>query len=684
MNSNVDRLESSVKSIKDKLKKLKNEINEHNYLYHTLDTPQISDYQYDQLFQELLDLENSHPELITKDSPSQRTGSAPLDKFEKVEHKIPMLSLQNSYSPEDIFAFDERVKKVLGSDKNIDYMCEPKLDGLAIELIYEKGHFTRALTRGDGLVGEDVTLNVKTIKSIPLVLPMKNPPAVFEVRGEIVIHKKDFLNLNEEQKNQELEPFANPRNAAAGTLRQLDSKVAASRPLRVYAYAPGFTEGLSLESHVKFFEFLKSNTVPNLLDFKVRKNNLLKICKGPEDVVEHYHFIEKVRDSLDFEIDGMVIKVNDYQLQSELGFIARSPRWASAAKFKPEQVTTTVESIVIQVGRTGALTPVAIMKPVKVGGVTITHATLHNQSEIERKDVRVGDSVIVQRAGDVIPEVVEVVIKKRPKNTKAFQFPTHCPTCKEKAVKEDGEAVLRCVNILCPDIVQESLKHFVSKKAMNIDKLGEKIVQSLWDAKLVRKFSDIYKLKKTDLIDLERLGEKSAQNIITSINQSKEPTLAKFIFSLGIRFVGEQTAKALAKYYGNIDDFLKAQSDDLLKINDVGPKVVESITKVLQDPDFITEVKQIIKNGVTLKEVEMTSHTKMLDGLKIVVTGSFEKIDRNQIKEIIESHGGSSPSSVSKKTDYVLAGEAAGSKLEKAESLGVKVINWDEFQGLIQ
>jgi len=671
-------------STKEEYKKLKDLIALHNYNYHTLDKPVISDLKYDKLFDQLLKFEEQNPSLVTLDSPSQRAGSTPLDKFKKAKHRNPMLSLQNSYSPEDIIAFDERIKKFLGSDEPVSYMCEPKLDGLALELIYENGVLTQALTRGDGVTGEDVTLNVKTIKSIPLKLKTKSIPAIFEVRGEVVMHKNDFAELNRQQELDGLETFANPRNAAAGTLRQLDSKVAAKRPLKFYAYAPGHLEGIDPKNHQSFLKQAHKYQLPNLLSYKANKKNLLKLCESATEVVEHYHFIESIREQLEFEIDGMVIKVNDYGLQNELGFIARSPRWASAAKYKPSQETTVINDIIVQVGRTGALTPVAIMEPVKVGGVTITHATLHNESEIERKDVRVGDTVVVQRAGDVIPEVVEVILEKRNKKNKKFKFPTKCPVCKDTATKNEVEAVYRCSNNLCPAILKESLKHFVSKKAMNIDKLGEKIIESFWDAKLINNYSDIYLLTKEQILTIERQGEKSATNIIASINSSRTPSLAKFIYSLGIRFVGEQTAKSLANHYGSIDNFLEAKEEDLLLINDIGPKVTTSIVNSLKNKKFISEIKKIIKNGVNIQSLQNNVRDKKLAGLKIVVTGSFDDMGRSEIKTLIEQFGGSSPTSVSKNTDYVLAGEAAGSKLEKAEKLNVPILNWNSFQALLK
>ncbi len=668
---------------KEKHKKLSIEIEQHNYNYHSLDKPTISDYQFDQLFNELLELESKHPELVTETSPSQRAGSTPLDKFSKVKHRTPMLSLQNSYSPDDILAFDERIKKFLNSDEDVEFICEPKLDGLALELVYEKGLLTKAITRGDGTTGEDVTLNTKTIKTIPLKIDAGAVPDVFELRGEVLLHKSDFESLNEGQLSQGLETFSNPRNAAAGTLRQLDSRVAATRPLRFYAYAPGVIDGHGADSHYQFLEAVNQLKIPNLIAKKIKKSAIIKKCKNAEEAVAHYHFIESVRDQLEFEIDGMVMKVNSFQLQQELGFVARSPRWATAAKYKPKQETTVIKDIVLQVGRTGALTPVAIMEPVFVGGVTITNATLHNESEIARKDVRIGDTVVVQRAGDVIPEVVEVVLKKRKKSSVAYEFPQKCPVCGTKAEKNEDEAVYRCPNLFCPAVVKESLKHFVSKKAMNIDKLGEQITKQLWTEGLVKTFSDIYTLKKEDILPLERQGEKSANNIIKSIDASRQPELSRFIYALGIRFVGEQTAKTLANYYQDVPSFLKATEEDLLALNDIGPKVASSITSSLSNKDFVKEVQNLLKNGVKIAKSDVTNASKKLKGLKFVITGSFDNYKRSDLKKTIEVNGGSSPGSVSKNTDYLIAGEAAGSKLKKAEDLGVKVLSIEQFLAML-
>ena len=686
-----------------RLNELKEIIRHHDHAYHVLDKPTVSDYEYDQLLDELLRLEEKHPDWKTEDSPSQRVGGKPLDQFEKLAHKTPMLSLQNSYSQEDIIAFDERVKKFLKTDRPITYFCEPKLDGLAVELIYEDGQLTGALTRGDGQVGENVLQNVRTIRSIPLKLSGKNFPKLLEVRGEILMFKEDFKQLNEAQQEAGQKVFANPRNASAGTIRQLDPSVSAQRPLKMFCYAKGIIEGQDFSTQKNFEEQLAKWGLPTLplsehspeviaknlkaaqsKSFSYNKTALSLICQGPEQAVAHYYYIEKMRPYLPFDIDGTVVKVNSWELQEDLGTIARSPRWATAAKYKPEQAETTITKIDVQVGRTGALTPVAIMNPVKVGGVTVSNATLHNQDEIDRKDVRVGDTVIVQRAGDVIPEVVSVIKEKRKKSAKAFKIPTQCPVCSEETVKLEDEAVRRCVNSFCPAILKQSLKHFVSRKAMNIDKLGDKLIDQFVDEELIAKYSDIFKLKEKELLALERQGKKSVENLLNSITKSKSQDLSRFIYALGIRFVGEQTAKTLANHYQSIDAFLAAKTDELVEIRDIGPKVAESISKALKNKSFHKEVERLLKAGIKIKNPAKakTSGSQKLSGLNIVVTGSLP-MGRDEIKDLIVENGGKSPSSVSKKTDYVLAGESAGSKLEKAQDLEIPVLDWDSFQKML-
>ncbi len=659
-----------------RIKQLSKEIKEHDIRYHTEDRPSISDYEYDQLLAELQKLESEYPDLITEDSPTQRVGGPVLDQFEKAEHREPMLSLQNSYNTEDIHAFDKRVKKFLDfSEKDeIEYYCEPKFDGLAVELIYEDGEFVRALTRGDGKVGEDVTFNVKTISTIPLKLKTSKPPKLFEVRGEILMHKKDFLSLNQQQEENGQMTFANPRNAAAGSIRQLDSSIAAKRPLRFYAYAPGVIEGLNLKSQVEFHEKIKSFNLPT--------SDMYKVCKGPKAVSDFYEKLMKERHDLPYEIDGLVIKVSSFALQNDLGKVARSPRWATAAKFPPEQAETVIEDIQVQVGRTGALTPVAIMRPTKVGGVTISNATLHNQDEIDRKDVRIGDSVIIQRAGDVIPEVVSVIKEKRPKNSKKFTLPKKCPSCGTPVERLEGEVVTRCLNPICPAVMRQSLKHFVARRAMNIDKLGERLVDTFVDAGLVASFSDLYKLKKDQILELDRQGEKSASNIIESIDKSKDTTLGRFIYALGIRFVGEQTAQLLADEFGDIKKVMSADMESLIAVEGIGEKVADSIHNAFRNKKLISEIEKMQKLGVKLEATAAKASSNKLDGLTFVVTGTLP-LGRDEVKDLIKSHGGKVSSSVSKKTNYVVAGEAAGSKLEKANELGVEVLDWDQLQKML-
>lgn len=663
---------------KQRHEELKKIIFQHDYNYYVLDRPTITDYEYDQLFAELLKLEKNEKELDLSDSPSLRVGGSPLEAFEKVPHRLPMLSLSNSYSPEDIFDFNERVKKFLNTDKDIEYFCEPKFDGLSMELVYENGHFVRALTRGDGTVGEDVSQNVRTIKSIPLKLSLKHPPALLEIRGEVLIFKQDFAKLNETQQENGQQTFANPRNAAAGTVRQLDPKIVASRPLRFFAYALGAVDGIGFSSQEEIEQFFAKHEIPTALDLK---KEIVQVCKGPSSVVEYYHHIEKLRPHLPFDIDGIVIKVNSLHQQDDLGLVARSPRWATAAKFKPEQAQTVVENIIIQVGRTGALTPVAIMKAVKVGGVTVTNSTLHNQDEINRKDVRIGDTVIIQRAGDVIPEVVSVILDKRPKNSHPFLLPTQCPACGHPVKKLEEEVVTRCVNPFCVAMVKESLKHFVGRRAMNIDKVGDRLIETLVDHKLLSRFSDFYRLTKENILSLERQGDKSAENVINSIENSKHPTLARFIFALGIRFVGEQTAKHLADHFLTIENFVKASEEELLQVPEIGPKVATAITAWTSDKKLVQEIHDMQSLGVKITN-PVRAHEGKLSGKSFLITGTLP-VKRDDAKDFIEKNGGKILGSVSSKLNFLVVGEDPGSKLEKAQSLGVKILSWEELQNMI-
>lgn len=694
---------SSVQSEMEELRKL---IEEHDYKYYVLDRPEITDFEYDQLLKRLLDLERTHPEYQSASSPTSRVGGKPLDAFIKADHRLPMLSLANTYDTEEIRQFDERVRRALGGAASVSYFCEPKLDGLAIELIYEQGHLVRALTRGDGTTGEDVTQNVRTIKSVPLHLRSSRPaPQLVEVRGEIVIFKEDFKRLNEQTEDAGLQTFANPRNAASGSIRQLDPAIASKRPLRMFCYAPGALDGIDVQSQEEWFHFLGKWRLPhvhfNTLDEIKRLAEsvdpdapeitsylnvgvpLAALCNGPDEIVDYYNLIGRLRHHLPFDIDGVVIKVNRLDQQAELGLISRSPRWATAAKFKPEQSSTRVVDIHVQVGRTGALTPVAIMEPVKVGGVTVTHATLHNKDELQRKDVRIGDTVIVHRAGDVIPEIVSVVFEKRPASSIPFLMPSHCPSCSMPVHQVEGEVTTRCLNPFCPSIINESLKHFVSKRAMNIDKLGDKIIEQLTREGLVKSFSDIYTLSKNDLLALERQGEKSASRLIDSIEASKSTTLSRLIYALGIRFVGEATAKSIANHYGTLDRFLKTSETELLTISDIGPKVASSIMNFLNDPQMRKEVDRLLRQGLEIQAPPKKPAHGPLLGATIVVTGTLP-LDRDKVKDLITQSGGKSSSSVSKKTSYVLVGEDPGSKATKAQELGVPILSWAEFEDLLK
>lgn len=692
-------------------------IQHHDFLYHTLDKPEISDREYDQLYNELKQLEHAHPEIVTPDSPTQRIGGQILESFEKVEHRTPMLSLQNSYDTADIDAFAERARKELKhlAPEVFEFFCEPKFDGLAIELIYENGVLVRAITRGDGSVGEDVTQNARTIESIPLRLRDSTSP-LFEVRGEIIMLKDDFRALNEAQQEAGEAPFANPRNAAAGSIRQLDPAIAHSRPLRMFAYAPGVlsflnpanaprtqsefeiqcaqlglpTVGVAApdESFEAFCErvrqWLKSNQHigrSGIREPRPQSLQLARVCRGETEAKRYYDFIHEIRVLLPFDIDGVVVKVNDFRLQEDLGFVAKSPRWATAAKFPPEQAETTVETIEIQVGRTGALTPVAVMKPVRVGGVTITHATLHNQDEIDRKDVRVGSRVVIQRAGDVIPEVVKVL--SHPPESEPFRIPEACPVCGSPTRKAEAEVVLRCVNRRCPAVLKGALKHFVARRAMNVDGLGDKLIDAFVDAGLVRRPSDLYRLNADRILSLERQGTKSAQNLLESLDESKKASLARVIFALGIRHVGETTAKSLAKFFGTIEAFLAADEASLLSVPDVGEKMAQEIVRAIKEDHLKEEIEQLRELGVQIESTKKVAgadgSTGPLVGKKYVITGTLP-LGRDEIKDLIEDNGGIVLSSVSKKTDYLIAGEEAGSKLQKASDLGVAIIDWAAFE----
>jgi DNA ligase (NAD+) len=664
--------------IKKKIEKLREEINYHNYLYYVLDNPEISDQEYDRLFDRLVELEKKYPQLVTPDSPTQRVGAHPLTKFKTVRHSIPMLSLNKAVTQEEFLDFHRRVKELSGvSEKKIDYTAELKFDGLAVELVYARGIFTQGSTRGDGYTGEDITLNLKTVKTIPLKLFSRKVelPDLLEVRGEVIMSKSEFEKLNKERAKKSEPLFANPRNAAAGSVRQLDSKITSSRPLYMYTYGTGRVEGKTLKNHWETVQYLK--------DLGLNVNQYLKLCKNPDEVFEFYKEILKIRNNLDHEIDGIVIKVNDFKLQEKIGELSRSPRWAVAWKFPAQQENTKVMDIRVNVGRTGAVTPVAILKPVRVGGVTVSRATLHNEDEMRKKDVRIGDTVVVQRAGDVIPEVVKVITSKRTGKEKIFQMPDRCPVCGSKVERPPGEAVHRCTGIACPAQIKEKMYHFVSKWAMDMDGLGFKLLEQMLDKGLIKDPADLYFLKKEDIMKMDRMGGKLAGNILNAIEKSKNPDLPHLIYALGIRNVGEHLAHVLAREFQSIDNLKTKSIQELTQINEIGPIVAESIYNFFHNEKNLKVLDKLKKGGVKFPELKVRKKKTPLSGKTFVLTGGLDSFTRDEAKRIIEDLGGKVSSSVSKKTDFVVVGVDPGSKLEKARSLGVKTIDEKEFKKLI-
>ncbi|MDX1914058.1 MAG: NAD-dependent DNA ligase LigA [Methylophilus sp.] len=659
------------------LSELKTQLAEYDYHYYVLDHPKVSDNEYDGLYRQLIALEALYPELITPDSPSQRVSGSPSGAFESVQHRQAMLSLNNAFSDEELIAFDKRVAETLDS-KLVEYAVEPKFDGLAITLTYEHGIFVQGATRGDGYTGENVTHNLKTIRAIPIKLNLAQPPALLEVRGEVLMLKRDFERLNQIQAEQDGKLFANPRNAAAGSLRQLDPKITATRPLYFYAYGLGESVGAPvLNSHIEAMQYLEN------LRFPVSDLRAVKL--GAQGLREYYAEVGRLRPSLPFDIDGVVYKVNQFKQQNTLGFVSRAPRWAIAHKFPAEEATTTVEDITVQVGRTGAITPVARLKPVFVGGVTVTNATLHNEDELRRKDIMIGDTVVVRRAGDVIPEVVASIIEKRPSDARHFVMPTVCPECGSHIIRPQDEAVARCTGgIFCPAQRKQAITHFASRRAMDIEGLGEKLVDQLVDANLVHRLDDIYTLQLSTLANLERMAEKSAQNVLDAIEKSKHTTLARFIYALGIRNVGEATAKDLAQHFGSLDKLIQADRDALLQVNDVGPVVAESIQQFFLEAHNKDVIAMMRERGVTWAEhAGKQQKSGVLQGKTFVLTGTLPNLSRDQAQAFIEAAGGKVSGSVSKKTDFVVAGTEAGSKLEKALSLGVTVIDEAGLQALL-
>lgn len=668
----------ATKKISEQVESLRKTINEHNYHYYVLDNPIIPDAEYDRLYRELVALEQQYPELITPSSPTQRVGGQPSMTFKQVTHVVPMLSLDNVFSLEELTAFDERVHNRLRYSGPIEYVCEPKLDGVAISLLYENGVLVQGATRGDGTTGEEVTQNVRTITAIPLMLRGKDFPAQLEVRGEIYMPKAGFEKLNKKARDAGEKIFVNPRNAASGSLRQLDSRITASRALAFYGYALGVVQGWELpKTHAQ--------VLVQLAEWGLPVCHEIVTAQGLQACMKFYENILKKRGSLPYEIDGVVYKVNSLELQQNLGFVSRAPRWAIAHKFPAQEKLTVVRAIEFQVGRTGAITPVARLEPVFVGGVTVSNATLHNFDELARKDIRVGDTIIVRRAGDVIPEVVNYLPDKRPAKTRSVQIPKHCPICHADVIKPEGEAVARCMGgLYCHAQLRESIKHFASRRAMDIEGLGDKLVDLLVDEKLINDVTGIYDLSLEPLAALPRMGEKSAQNLLDAIEKSKTSTLPRFLYALGIRDVGEATAKTLASHFGELESLMQADDPTLQAISDIGPIVAANIRAFFHQRHNQELIHKLQKQGIHWpKIVKPSRQSQALSGKTFVLTGALESMTRDEAKQRLEALGAKVSGSVSGKTSYVVAGEVPGSKLDKARELGVTIIDEQELIKLL-
>lgn len=664
------------KTIFNEIQQLRERINHHNYLYYVLDNPDVSDAEYDRLFDQLLELEKKYPELVTPDSPTQRVGATPLKEFETVTHSIPMLSLNKATAETQFLDFHRRVTELSAlNGESIRYVVEPKFDGLAVEVVYEGGTLTLGSTRGDGVVGENVTLNLRTIKALPLRLLARQYPDVVEVRGEVIMKKPDFEKLNRERIKRGEPVFANPRNAAAGSVRQLDPKVTSGRPLNMFAYATGRVLGKELTNHWDSLRYLKH------LGFKI--SQYVEVCDSVEQVSDYYHRMLKLRNELPYEIDGIVIKVNDFELQRKLGELSRSPRWAVAWKFPAQQEHTRVKDIIVNVGRTGALTPVALLDPVRVGGVEVSRATLHNEDELRKKGVKIGDRVVVQRAGDVIPEVVKVIASNRTGEEKAFVMPDRCPVCGSKVERAEGEAIHRCTGIACPAQIKENIAHFVSKGAMDMDGLGYKLLEQMIDKKIIEDPADLYFLKKEDLMKMDRMGDKLAENIITAIDRSRAPGLTNLIYALGIRNVGVHLARVLANNFKSIDNLARQSTEDLAGVHEIGPIVAKSIYNFFRNPKNLRVLEKLKAGGVKFPVEKVPEKNTSLSGKTFVLTGGLESFTRAEARRKIEDLGGRVASSVSKKTDFVLVGKDPGSKYDDALRLGIEILNENDLKKMI-
>ena len=666
-----------MKDIELEIRKLIDEINFHNYQYHGMDDPKISDQEFDQMVKALHDLEKKYPQLIQVDSPTQRVGSKPIDRFIQIDHLTPMLSLDNVFSMDELMSFEKRIKDKLSLKEDIEFIAEPKFDGVAVNLLYESGKLSYATTRGDGKTGEDVTHNVLTIKSIPITLNTSSPPEKVEIRGEIIISKNDFEKMNRENEEKNLKVFANPRNAAAGSIRQLDPNIAKGRPLRFYAHGYGLLSNENdFTNHSDVIEYLN--------DSGIVVSPLSQLLTGAHECEKYYKKIDSTRGSLDFEIDGVVYKVNKISYQKELGFVSKAPRWAIAHKFSSVEVQSIILDVDFQVGRTGTITPVAKLDPINVGGVMVSNATLHNMDEIRRKDIRNGDHVFVRRAGDVIPEIVSVNKKKRGQQTKKIVFPSHCPSCGSEIIRKEGESAAKCTGgNACPDQIKEGLKHFVSRNAFDIEGLGEKIIDQLLDSKLIKTTSDLFSLNFDELISLERMAEKSSQNLLTSIESSKIISFERFIYAQGINDVGLATSKSLAESFSSLEELINTEIEELLMIRDIGPIVANSILDFFKNIKNIENINRLIDMGVEVIYPSDNDNQILSDKI-FVITGTLKNMTRSEAKNFIENNGGKVTSAVSKNTNYLLAGENPGSKMKKAEDIGVSIINEDQMLDLIK